>query len=174
MFRFVRLYIVAVSLHLPSQLDISINSSLLSSLGLCFAHRRRRAPVERLLDSIVVAILLRSMFKVICDFTGLIQFRHPNELGGMLWTLNTVLAHCISFASVNIYLSFNSDVPDSFARTLKAIVFTLVGAWFIIFALLLKVSKGGKWRTFLDTRSGSASRESKMYGISSALITSHI
>ena len=35
--------------------------------------------------------------KTITDFTGVIQFRHPNEHGGLYWTANLFLALLASF-----------------------------------------------------------------------------
>ena len=36
---------------------------------------------------LVVSVLMRVMIKVITDFTGVIQFRHPSEVGGLQWTI---------------------------------------------------------------------------------------
>ena len=37
-------------------------------------------PVEPPIPGLFIAIFTRSMFKVICDFTGVLQFRHANEV----------------------------------------------------------------------------------------------
>jgi hypothetical protein len=38
----------------------------------------------------VLSIVGRIMVKVITDFTSIVQFRHPNELGGMYWSFGFV------------------------------------------------------------------------------------
>eukprot|EP00518_Triparma_eleuthera_P014041 CAMPEP_0182474878 /NCGR_PEP_ID=MMETSP1319-20130603/26425_1 /TAXON_ID=172717 /ORGANISM="Bolidomonas pacifica, Strain RCC208" /LENGTH=626 /DNA_ID=CAMNT_0024675815 /DNA_START=157 /DNA_END=2033 /DNA_ORIENTATION=- len=108
-------------------------------------------PVESLLQNIGISVLMRSMFKVICDFTGVLQFRHPNELGGMLWTVNTAVAHVVSIAAAYVYIGNNETTPE-FESFLKTAVFSLVGLWFLVFLCLLKVSKKGYRKTFFDTR----------------------
>jgi hypothetical protein len=40
---------------------------------------------------IACSIVMRVFIKVIADFTSIVQFRHPNELGGLYWTLGFVL-----------------------------------------------------------------------------------
>ena len=44
-----------------------------------------------------VSLLQRVFIKTITDFTGVIQLRHPNELGGLYWTANMFLGLLASF-----------------------------------------------------------------------------
>ena len=40
---------------------------------------------------VVCSIIARVCVKIITDFTSIVQFRHPNELGGMYWAFGFVL-----------------------------------------------------------------------------------
>ena len=44
-----------------------------------------------------MSLLQRVFIKTITDFTGVIQLRHPNELGGLYWTANMFLGLLASF-----------------------------------------------------------------------------
>jgi hypothetical protein len=47
------------------------------------------------------------MFKVICDFTGVLQFRHPNELGGILMEVSSdgIIPHRVFSILLTLFLS---------------------------------------------------------------------
>ena len=57
----------------------------------------------------LMSLLIRVFAKTIADFTGVIQFRHPYELGGLYWTGNMVMAVLASFGSVWVYLQSGKD-----------------------------------------------------------------
>ena len=42
--------------------------------------------------------------KIIVDFTCVVQFRHPNELGGFYWCLNLVLSQASCFVAAKLYI----------------------------------------------------------------------
>ena len=52
---------------------------------------------------IVSSIVPRLLVKIVTDFTSIVQFRHPYELGGMYWLLGFVLT--IGSLPVEITLS---------------------------------------------------------------------
>jgi len=49
---------------------------------------------------LLVSLLMRICSKVIVDYTGVIQMRHPYELGGIYRTVNVFMALVVSFVSV--------------------------------------------------------------------------
>ena len=98
------------------------------------------------------SLLLRVVAKTITDFTGLIHFRHPYDLGGVYWTCNVFLALLASFASVWIYFEHGgSEVAKREAWTM---VGCMGGAWLTAFGLFLLLMKKEYQNTFFSTKSG--------------------
>jgi hypothetical protein len=68
---------------------------LAGDMGLFFAYKLLRrdfwhwVPLEGA-ESVVESVLLRFIVKVLVDFTGIVQFRAPGELGGSYFTFNMV------------------------------------------------------------------------------------
>ena len=52
---------------------------------------------------IAVSFFGRVMLKIICDYTGVVQFRGSDEIGDAYWTLNMLLAIAATFESVHIH-----------------------------------------------------------------------
>ena len=100
-----------------------------------------------------VSLLMRVMAKTITDFTGVIQFRHPLDMGGFYWTVNMFLALVASFASVWLYTK--SDVAEvTEKRESWTLLGCMGGGWLLTFALFLVLMKKGFRRTFFCTKSG--------------------
>jgi len=58
----------------------------------------------------IASVVFRTMVKTIVDFTLIVHFRHPFELGGMYWSANVVLNQLFCFASVYLYKKDLNDV----------------------------------------------------------------
>ena len=110
-------------------------------------------PVENDLAAMLVSLAIRVLMKVVTDFTGLIQFRHPGELGGLYWSLNVLSAFAMSAASVVIYYEKGAGdiMEQANAWTLAGV---LVGAWILVFSLFLALSKKKYRITFWSTKTG--------------------
>ena len=87
----------------------------------------------------------RVLVKFLTDFTGLIHFRHPGELGGAYWAFNLCLSVSICFGSVWIYLlneeessDFSGAIKSGEAWPLVGSVGCVWGAIFVVFFLLIK------------------------------------
>jgi len=92
---------------------------------------------------LLVSLLMRVLAKTIADFTGVIDFRHPNELGGIYWTVNMFMALVASFVSVWI---------GGGGETEWLLVGTLSAAWLATFGVIL-LTMNQKYRgTFLSTK----------------------
>ena len=50
------------------------------------------------------------MNKTIVDFTLLVQFRHPSEVGGLYWSVNMVLNQLFCFVSVYLYRKYSVEI----------------------------------------------------------------
>jgi len=92
-----------------------------------------------------VSLLMRVINKTITDFTGVIHFRGPQELGGLYWTLNMFLALVASFASVWI---------GDGGRVEWMLVGAASGAFTLSFGLFLLLMKKEYRRTFVGTQTG--------------------
>jgi len=101
---------------------------------------------------LVLSLLARVIVKTIADFTGVIQFRHPGELGGLYWTVNMFMALVASFASLFVY--FDSGGEAVAERTAWTLVGCMGGAWLITFGVFFLVMKKDYRRTFFSTMSG--------------------
>jgi len=94
---------------------------------------------------LVVSLLIRVIVKTITDFTGVIQFRHPAEEGGLYWTANMFLALAASFACVWV---------GGGGRLEFTLVGAASGAWVLVFSLFLSLAKKGFRRTFVSRQRG--------------------
>ena len=88
---------------------------------------------------------MRVIVKVLSDYTGVVHFRGPQELGGVYWTFNMFLAVVASFASVRI---------GGGERMHWTLVVAASGAWLLTFGLFLLLMKKEYRRTFVSTRTG--------------------
>ena len=70
--------------------------------------------------------------QVCCDYTCLVQGRHPGELGGAYWSANIVLAISATFVSVRVYYS-SVDEDEVFQEEAKT--WTVLGIAATIWAL---------------------------------------
>ena len=108
-------------------------------------------PLDGILG-LFVSISVRVFNKGITDFTGVIHFRSPQELGGLYWTANMFLAQLASFASVWLYFE-NGEVAVT-ERETWTLVGCMGGGWLLTFALFLVLMKKEFRRTFFSTKSG--------------------
>jgi len=92
-----------------------------------------------------ISLLLRVIVKMITDFTGLIQMRHPGEVGGLYWTTNAFLALLASFVCV--------WVGNGGAKEWE-LVGAASGLWILTFAFFLLLMKKEYRRTFFNSATG--------------------
>jgi len=92
-----------------------------------------------------MSLLLRAIVKVLSDFTGVVHFRGPQELGGLYWTVNMFLAVVVSLASVSI---------GGGERMHWTLVGAASGAWVLVFGMFLLMMKKDYRRTFFSTLTG--------------------
>ena len=88
------------------------------------------------------SLVARVIGKTISDFTGIVHWRSPQELGGLYWTLNMFLALLASVVSCWI--------SDSSENVWKLIV-ALGGSWAATFALFFLLMKKEYRGTFVST-----------------------
>jgi len=104
-------------------------------------------------------VVARILCKVIVDFTTCLHYRHPFELGSLIFALSVVWAQAVCFISAKLYSDKfeeengdGSHVPVSLLL-LTIIIFSLSS--FLSFALLFaKCTPGYKRTFFMTTTSG--------------------
>jgi hypothetical protein len=102
-----------------------------------------------------LSLLLRVSFKIVTDYTGIVQFRGAAELGGIYWSFNMMTAIAAPFAAVAFY--FARTALNATALTEKhawRIVFSLSGSWLVFFLLFLKLMKKKYRKTFISLDTG--------------------
>jgi len=102
---------------------------------------------------LIVSLVARMGIKTITDFTGLIQFRHPGELGGLYWTVNMFLALVASVASVWVYYEKGEGLGME-QSTAWLLVGLLCGLWTVSFGVFFVLMKKEYRRTFISTELG--------------------
>jgi hypothetical protein len=104
----------------------------------------------------VISLLVRILVKFLTDFTGVIQFRHPGELGGAYWSLNMVLAVIVTFGCTHFYFFLKEGDEESLPQdAVWTGIYALAGSWAVTFATFLKLMKPEFRVSFFTTLTGS-------------------
>ena len=75
----------------------------------------------------ITTFILRLVTKIIVDFTLIVHFRSPLELGGAYWSFNLFLNQIFCIASVFLYGKYSSDdVDDQLVRNLWIVILGLI------------------------------------------------
>jgi hypothetical protein len=104
---------------------------------------------------LALSLLMRVVVKVIADFTAVVQFRGPGEIGGFYFTVNNVMGFVFCFAAIKIF--FASDVSEASRLNegiaLKAL-FGLLAFWALNAALGVSMMKKENRKTFVSLETG--------------------
>ena len=100
-----------------------------------------------------LSLWMRVSLKVVVDYTGVVQFRAPGEIGGAYWSFNMLLAIATTFASVHIH--FKSDVDQAISEEAAwAFASVLGGAWVSVFLVFLVLMKKKYRASFFSLQTG--------------------
>jgi hypothetical protein len=98
-----------------------------------------------------IALLMRVLIKVVTDFTGVVQFRHPNEVGGLYWTFSYVLNMTSLLYSIYLYNNSSETVDAGILWTLGI---SLVSSSVILFSIFLLTIQKKYVATFFSVQTG--------------------
>jgi hypothetical protein len=98
---------------------------------------------------IVSSILFRVVIKVIVDFTSIVQFRHPNEVGGAYWLFGLVLT--MGSLPVSIYLA-SPYVDEGAIDIASSIGNNFIPITTLCFAVFFVNIERKYWHTFWSTQ----------------------
>ncbi|GMH92398.1 hypothetical protein TL16_g12337 [Triparma laevis f. inornata] len=126
-------------------------------LFLCYKLARRDMncwlPMEDNIGSKTLFIFLRMMVKLIVDFTGCVQFRHPFELGGLYYSIN-LFTPLIGLGLLLAFVDMGGAFNDSVVKTLSNFTL-LLGAGLVLLAALFLLLMSKKYRhTFFSVETG--------------------
>jgi hypothetical protein len=100
---------------------------------------------------IVSSLLNRVCVKIIVDFTSLVQFRHPNEVGGVYWLFGLVLT--IGSLPMSIYLA-SPYVDEKAINIASSIMNYFIPITTICFAVFFLNIERKYWGTFYSLERG--------------------
>lgn len=92
-----------------------------------------------------MSVTMRAIIKIITDFTGCVQFRHANEMGGLYWTFNNIVTVATLFLALNA-TEEKGAIEEKKMATLWRVAMYLAIAEFVTFAvfLLMEEDKAGR------------------------------
>ncbi|GMI02548.1 hypothetical protein TrVE_jg10594 [Triparma verrucosa] len=111
-------------------------------------------PVDNRIFEFVLSLMMRLIIKIITDFTGCVQFRHPNELGGIYFAFNNVITVLALFAALHLTES-QGDIAAENMTKLKEVAGYLLGLELLSFFIFLANINHDHVKTFFSTESGS-------------------
>ena len=117
--------------------------------GLRFDYRywmfRIEGPIGAILN-----FFARLIVKLVTDYTSIVHFRHPYELGGFYWTFNMFLSLAGSWISVYVY----KEQTENPVNDVEKFMLALTLAWFANFTIFLSMVKRRYLKTFYTIETG--------------------
>jgi hypothetical protein len=101
---------------------------------------------------IMSSIVARVLVKVVTDFTSIVQFRHPYEVGGMYWMLGFVLT--MGSLPVAIILAGREDVAEEVLRFAWKVVGIFIPCTAVLLAFFFFNIEKEYWGTFYSWQRG--------------------
>ena len=99
---------------------------------------------------VFASLLQRLVTKVIVDFTGLLHFRHPKELGGALFTASMVWAQIFPFVALEFF--FEGEMKEK--EELRAFLITSCVSWFVLNVVFFFTVNSAYIHTFFSLVTG--------------------
>jgi hypothetical protein len=101
---------------------------------------------------IVSSIVCRVVVKVVTDFTSIVQFRHPNELGGLYWIFGVILT--MGSLPIAILIAERGDVADEGLKLAWKLVGIFIPCTVVLFAVFFFTIDKEFWGTFYSLQRG--------------------
>jgi hypothetical protein len=101
---------------------------------------------------ILSSIVCRVLVKVVTDFTSIVQFRHPYEVGGMYWMFGFVLT--MGSLPVAISLAERRDLAEEVVSFAWTVVGIFIPCIVVLFAVFFLNTEKKYWGTFLSFQRG--------------------
>jgi hypothetical protein len=98
------------------------------------------------------SIVIRVIVKVVTDFTSIVQFRHPNEVGGLYWMFGFVLT--MGSLPIAILVAERGDVAEKSLKLAWRVVGIFIPCTVVLFAVFFYNIEKKYWGTFLSFQRG--------------------
>jgi hypothetical protein len=98
------------------------------------------------------SIVFRLLVKVVGDFTSIVQFRHPYELGGIYWIFGFILT--MGSLPVAINLAEREDVTENGLTLAWRVVGIFIPCTLVLFAVFFLIIEKKYWGTFWSSQRG--------------------
>ena len=102
----------------------------------------------------IVTFVIRVVVKIIVDFTLIVQFRHPLELGEAYWSFNVISNQVFCFISVYFYGAYSDEASEVVVDVLWKVVTGLFTVSMLNFGLFLRIINKEYLHTFYSTMTG--------------------
>ena len=109
------------------------------------------APFGRNLE-VLSSILGRVIVKVVCDFTSIAQLRHPNEMGGLQWTLSLLLT--LAGLPVAVWIYGREEGHNGAYVGARSLAFVLLSSVAAMLAVFFFTIEARYLKTFLGNKRG--------------------
>ncbi|GMH74562.1 hypothetical protein TL16_g06498 [Triparma laevis f. inornata] len=100
----------------------------------------------------LISVIARVIVKIVTDYAGVVQFRHPYELGGLYYTLNLFMP-LVGLALVLTFMG-EGTFNEATTRFIRDLAFVLGGCLLFSVGLLLSLIDEKYRATFLSTETG--------------------
>jgi len=110
-------------------------------------------PVEGYFLQVVTSLLARVVVKVIMDFTSIVQFRHPNEVGGFYWSFTLALNFATLPFAVWLYGERLGRGDLVYQKSLNAALILLPSIMCMTLIFFFNISSSYR-KTFLSLKRG--------------------
>jgi hypothetical protein len=101
---------------------------------------------------IVSSIVSRVLVKVVGDFTSIVQFRHPNEVGGLYWIFGFILT--MGSLPIAILVAERKYVEDEVLKLAWKVVGIFIPCTALLFAVFFFNIEKKYWGTFYSWQRG--------------------
>jgi hypothetical protein len=101
---------------------------------------------------IVFSIICRVLVKVVTDFTSIVEFRHPDEVGGMYWMFGFVLT--MGSLPIAILVAERGDLAEEGLNLARKVVRLVIPCTVLLFAVFFFNIKKKYWGTFVSLQRG--------------------
>ncbi len=107
----------------------------------------------------VISSMNRILIKLAAEYTCIVQFRHPHELGGFYWFATIIMTFIVMFASIALFeseqVNFKATEDEMLdTKPFWALAIGLTSCWIVAISLLLLLMEPKYRRTFTSTQTG--------------------